>query len=241
MSNLINKLKENKALPMHMPGHKRNTEYFPQIGKVLGLDITEIEGYDNLHSPCGILKDSMEDASRLFGAEKSIYLVNGSTCGILAGITALAGEGDKILIDRASHKSVYNALELCGAEPVYILPEFHPEYGINAGISAASVEKALKDSPDITLVVITSPTYEGVVSDIEQIAKICHIYGAVLMVDSAHGAHFGFADFPKSAVSCGADIVISSLHKTLCGLTQTAICHTKDKYYRKIMDFLFIY
>lgn len=241
MSDLIKKLKENKALPMHMPGHKRNTEYFTQFGEILDCDITEINGYDNLHSPQGILKESMEKAAKVFGAERSIYLVNGSTCGILASITALVGEGDKVLVDRASHKSVYNALELSGAEPTYILPRFHPEYGINAGISAESVEATLCNTPDAKLVVITSPTYEGIVSDIEQIAKICHNHGAILIVDSAHGAHFGFADFPKSAVSCGADIVISSLHKTLSGLTQTAICHVKDKYYQGIMDKLAIF
>ncbi|MBE7016073.1 MAG: aminotransferase class I/II-fold pyridoxal phosphate-dependent enzyme, partial [Ruminococcaceae bacterium] len=223
------------------PGHKRNSEYFPFFGSMLDCDITEIEGYDNLHCPSGILKESMEKASEVFKSDHSIYLVNGSTCGILSSITALVSQGDKVLVDRSSHKSVYNALELSGAEPVYICPEFHSEYGINSGISAKNVELALSNAPDAKLVVITSPTYEGVVSDVESIARICHSHGVPLMVDCAHGAHFGFANFPKSPTSCGADIVISSLHKTLSGLTQTAICHVRHEYYQKVMDKLSVF
>lgn len=202
------------------------------------LDITEIDGFDNLHSPCGILKDSMQKAAKIFKSENSIYLVNGSTCGILASILALANDGDKVILDRYSHKSVYNAIELSGAEPVYIKPSSHEKYGIGIGITPEQVALALSENPDAKLIIITSPSYEGVISDIEGIVKVAKSYNVPVMVDSAHGAHLGFDRFPKSAVSAGADIVIASLHKTLPSLTQTAICHVKDKYLGAVSDML---
>ena len=234
MSELTKKLKNIDTLPMHMPGHKRNTKKFPDHRGLFDIDITEIEGYDNLHAPSGILKESMDKASRIFKTENSIYLVNGSTCGILAGITAILSDGDKVICDRVCHKSVYNALELTGAMPVFLKSALHPVYGVASGVTANDVELSLSQNPDAKLVIVTSPTYEGAVCDIEAIAKVAHKHNVPLLVDSAHGAHFGFGKFPKSARNLGADIVIESLHKTLPSLTQTAICHVTDKYYHKV-------
>ena len=239
------------AYPFHMPGHKRREipdgipGGFPDP---YGIDITEIDGFDNLHHAEGILKDAMETAAAIYGADRSWYLVNGSTCGILSAVFVATENGGKILTARNCHKAVYHAICLNRLEAEYLYPEEITEFGINGGIRAEDVRKALEkdamrcagNSGDvrgkitkIQAVLITSPTYEGVVSDIRAIADVAHEYGVPLIVDEAHGAHLEYADqchsFPKSALEYGADIVIQSLHKTLPCFTQTAILHVKGK------------
>ena len=239
------------AYPFHMPGHKRREipdgipGGFPDP---YGIDITEIDGFDNLHHAEGILKDAMETAAAIYGADRSWYLVNGSTCGILSAVFVATENGGKILTARNCHKVVYHAICLNRLEAEYLYPEEITEFGINGGIRAEDVRKALEkdamrcagNSGDvrgkitkIQAVLITSPTYEGVVSDIRAIADVAHEYGIPLIVDEAHGAHLEYADqchsFPKSALEYGADIVIQSLHKTLPCFTQTAILHVKGK------------
>ncbi len=209
-------------IPMHMPGHKRNTAL---LGRKLpyGIDITEVDGFDNLHELEGVLKETAVRFAELYGVIDAFPLVGGSTCGLLAAMHALTSPGDHVLLSRGSHKSVYHGVELLALTPHYLLPETD-ELGIFQGISPTQVEKAFLDAPEIKLVIITSPTYEGVVSSISEIAEICHRNGALLLVDSAHGAHFGFTDaFPENAVKLGADVVVMSLHKTLPSLTQTAL------------------
>lgn len=228
MEDLYNKLirfSRTDHYPMHMPGHKRNIKKL-YMENPYAIDITEIEGFDNLHQPEGILMKLSERISSLYNAEESFLLVNGSTAGILAGISAATKKGDFCLIARNSHKSVYHAVTLMDLKPVYIYPERIVDLPIHGGILPSKVEDMLIKYPEIRLVVITSPTYEGVVSDIRTIAETVHRHGALLLVDEAHGAHFGFhKDFPKSAVTLGADIVIQSLHKTLPAFTQTAVLH----------------
>ena len=231
MERLYDKLvrySKQDCYPMHMPGHKRNSELLSMVNPYK-IDITEIEGFDNLHHPEYILKDLSERIAKLFGAEKSYPLVNGSTSGILAGISAVTHRGDKILLSRNSHKSVYHAVILNDLRPYYIAPKIISGMHIQGGIIPEEVEEMLVKHPDITLVVITSPTYEGVVSDVEKIAQVVHEHGATLLVDEAHGAHFGFHEgFPQSALKKGADIVIQSIHKTLPSFTQTAILHSNN-------------
>jgi len=211
---------------MHMPGHKRNVLLLP-MGNPYEIDITEIEGFDNLHQAEGIIKQLSMRMSSLYKAEKSYPLINGSTAGILAGIASATNKGDKILMARNSHKSVYHAAILRELRPVYIYPQQINKTSVSGGILAANVEEQLIKHQDIKLVVVTSPTYEGVVSDIGEISRIVHRYGAILLVDEAHGAHFGFHErFPKSAVTLGADLVIQSLHKTLPAFTQSAVLHS---------------
>ncbi len=213
------------AYPFHMPGHKRNTEL---LGTSLpySIDITEIDGFDDLHKPCGILKALNERLAALYGAEHSFALVNGSTCGILAGMAAATRRGDSVLLARNCHKSVYNAIELLGLTPVCIQPPTDSATGILGSISPESVRQTLEAHPEIRLAVLTSPTYDGVLSDIRSIAEIVHRNGIPLLVDEAHGAHLAFTAQKKySAVSAGADIVIHSLHKTLPALTQCAAAH----------------
>jgi arginine/lysine/ornithine decarboxylase len=228
--------------PMHMPGHKRNDSMMQMVNPYT-IDITEIEGFDNLHQAEGILKELSERLSRLYGAERSFPLINGSTAGILAGISAAAGRGDKVLIARNCHKSVYHAVELRGLIPVYYYPPKVKEIPVNGGIYACEIEDVLIREKNITLVVITSPTYEGIVSDIRAISDVVHRHGALLLVDEAHGAHFGFHEgFPKSALHEGADIVIQSLHKTLPAFTQSAVLHSnRESLDKKIEQYLAIY
>ena len=213
-------------LPMHMPGHKRNIKL---LGEELPykIDITEIEGFDDLHHPEGIIKEIEEKAKKIYKSKKSFILVNGSTCGILAGIRSVVNYGDKVLVARNSHKSVYNAIEVNGLKPIYVLPKID-EYGINKNVEADDIENVLEKNKDIKLVIITSPTYEGVLSDVKAIVNIAHKYKVPVLVDEAHGAHLKFMENSNfEALNCGADIVIQSLHKTLPALTGTAILHIK--------------
>ena len=222
---LLVDLSEQGDVPLHMPGHKRNEDLF-QMGNPYGLDITEIDGFDNLHNARGIIADEFKRAAALFGAEETLFLVNGSSSGNMAAICGATNKGDKVIVARNIHCSVSNAIYLNELNPVYVYPDINDSMCICGGISAEAVEKAFSENPDAKAVIVTSPTYEGVVSDIGGIAEITHRYGGVLIVDEAHGAHFNFSDaFPDSAVKYGADAVIQSIHKTLPAFTQTALLH----------------
>lgn len=208
----------------HMPGHKGRGLH--ASGLPWQLDITEIHGFDNLHAPEGVLEDAQDRAARLWGSEGAYFLVGGSTGGLLAGLYATVGPGEKVLLARNCHKAVYHGVELLGLRPVYLEPPMVAETGLCGSISPAAVEAALERHPDIRLGIITSPTYEGVCSDIGAIRSVLHRAGVPLFVDEAHGAHFGLSGhFPAGAVAQGADLVVQSLHKTLPSLTQTAVLH----------------
>lgn len=215
------------ALPFHMPGHKRNRTLAPFLDALsAGLDVTEIPGFDDLHAPEEILKVAMERAAQLYGSEDAYFLVNGSTGGILAGIRAATRRGDRVLVSRACHKAVYHALELCSLRPVYLPQGILAEFGCPASLPPEQVEEALGAYPDIRLVILTSPSYEGVCSDVPSIVAAAHRRGIPVFVDEAHGAHLGLGGgFPPGAVAAGADLVVQSFHKTLPSLTQTAVLH----------------
>ena len=220
---------KSDQVPCHMPGHKRNQESWLTFDfpNPFSIDITEIDGFDNLHHPDGILKESMEWASEVYGSDKTWYLVNGSTCGILSSICGTVRPGGRILMSRNCHKSAYHGVILMDAKVSYIYPQIIEDMGIQGGILPEDVENSLDRYPDTEAVLIVSPTYDGIVSDVEKIAKIVHAHGIPLIVDEAHGAHFSFGNgvFPKSAIQCGADLVIQSVHKTLPSFTQTALLH----------------
>ena len=213
------KYAESGSLPMHMPGHKRNTTL---LGSALPykLDITEISGFDDLHDMRGVLRNISGLAGELYDAEHAFPMVNGTTGGILAAVrAACTAPGGSIVMSRFSHKSVYNAAELNVLTPVYLTPK---RFG--GGVSADDIKLALQNANDVRCVVITSPTYEGAVSDIAAIAGTVHEFGVPLIVDAAHGAHFGFSEFfPLNATRLGADVEIVSLHKTLPALTQSSL------------------
>ena len=217
----IKKITEG-VYPFHMPGHKRQPEWLCGLADT---DITEITGADDLHAPTGIIKEAQSSAAKLFGTVATIFLTGGSTAGVLSGISAVCGFGDNIVIARNCHKSVYNACKINHLRNNYVFPTLKHRIGAYGEIMPADVDTAMKKS-GAKAVVITSPTYEGVVSDIKTIARVVHKNGGILIVDSAHGAHLGFSDyFPKSARTLGADIVIESAHKTLPCLTGAALLH----------------
>ena len=192
------------------------------------VDITEIEGFDNLHHPEGILKDSMKWAADVYGADQTYYLINGSTGGILAAVCGSVPRGGRILVSRNCHKSVYHGICLNQLKTSYVYPQEIEGLGIQGGITAEDVDRMLNRYMDTQAVLIVCPTYDGIVSDIEAIARIVHRAGLPLIVDEAHGAHFRYdAMFPVSALDLGADVVIQSVHKTLPSLTQTALLHIK--------------
>ena len=203
------KYAESDAYAFHMPGHKRVMD--PLGGQAMKLDITEIDGFDNLHDAEGVLRDEMEAAAEMYGARETLFSVNGSTCALLAAISAAVPRGGTILIERACHMAVYHAAYLRELRVLYVEDVCPGEVG---------------DGICFDAIVITSPTYEGVVKDVRAWAAFAHAYNASLIVDEAHGAHLGFHPyFPESAVRCGADVVVQSTHKTLPAMTQTALLH----------------
>ena len=281
MQNISEKAEEYRGegvYPFHMPGHKRRylfEEAGPDAGVrrlMRGYDYTEIDGFDNLYSADGIIAESQRRAAGLFGADRTFYLVNGSTAGILAAILAAADSsgsgreetGEKrgiILVGPDCHKAVFNALKLgnlTGVTADGIIFGADTVKGTGSARAAAltdlesmqreldweklpgRIERVLaghnearegsSEKQRITAVVITSPNYEGIVSDVERIADIAHRYGAALIVDEAHGTHFGMHPyFPENSNRLGADAVIHSMHKTMTGLTQTALLHLNSE------------
>ncbi|MCR5620114.1 MAG: aminotransferase class V-fold PLP-dependent enzyme [Lachnospiraceae bacterium] len=217
----------NDLYPCHMPGHKRHA-FGAMSEEYASIDFTEVDSLDDLHDPEGIILESEKNTAQILGADESYFLINGSTAGILAGISASVKKGGKLLMVRGSHKSAYNAAYLRGLKTAYIYPKGPDEDGIYDAANADDVKKALDENPDAEAVFIVSPTYEGRMSDIASIAEAVHSKSIPLIVDEAHGAHLSFTKGCVSdAIRCGADIVIQSIHKTLPAPTQTAVLSVK--------------
>lgn len=254
MSQLYEKLIEyshSDFYPFHMPGHKRNKDSAcckeDPVSEIIPIDITEIDGFDNLHDAKGIIKEAEKEAAALYKSENTHFLINGSTCGVLASISAVSSLGDTLIIARNCHRSVYHGALINRLNLAYIYPKTDSEFDISGGLSVSEVMEVVsgvkKRGGTPAGVVITSPTYEGVVLKVEDIAKALHAEGIPLIVDAAHGAHFGFAPgYPDSSVK-EADIVIHSLHKTLPAPTQTALIHINGELISDnvVLQFLRIY
>lgn len=242
MGELLRKLEDyakSSAYPFHMPGHKRRWGTFFNPYQ---MDITEIGGFDNLHHAGGLLLDAQRRAAALYGAEETYFLINGSTAGVLSAVSCCCGH--TLVMARNSHKSAYHSALVRNLDVVYLYPDVQEEYLLNGGISPEAVEETIKKHPEAEAILITSPTYDGIVSDIGKIAEIAHRYRKPLIVDEAHGAHFGFSEkFPESSVHLGADIVIHGLHKTLPSYTQTALLHVNGELVdrEKLRFFLQVY
>ena len=206
---LEDKLKGLDTYPFHMPGHKRNKKFGITGSEI---DITEIDGFDNLHCPRGVIADIENDLKKIYKSKKSLISVNGSSMGIMSAIFAVCNRKDKIIVARNCHKSVFNACMLLELKIIYIEPDYDSTNGYYMRLSQEAADRTVRENPDAKAMIITSPTYEGFISEIE-----CNI---PLIIDAAHGAHLGQGYFPKYPKG---DIVISSLHKTLPSLTQTAV------------------
>lgn len=246
------------SYPWHMPGHKRRLHtIFPElVNNPFSIDVTEVGNLDEFHHPAGIIKQALDRATEVYGSTRSYYLVNGSTCGILAAISAVCKSGEKIIVARNCHKAVYHAIRLLRLKPIYIMPDWNEKLQMFGGMSVDVVKKALKTHGDVKAILLVSPTYEGVVSDVEKIAKVAHKAKVPLIVDAAHGAHFeymanvnetisttNYEHVPDPAVRLGADIVVESLHKTLPAMTQCGILHYKSGLVKqsRLEEYLSIY
>ncbi|MCL1982422.1 MAG: aminotransferase class V-fold PLP-dependent enzyme [Clostridiales bacterium] len=222
------------TVSFHMPGHKgsaiyRRFGYDEFLENFMDCDVTEIPGADNLFQAEGIIKECQERYAALFGARSSHLLVNGTSGGLIAAVAASVPKGKKLIMARNSHKSVFNALVLADIRPVYAYPEIIPEYGISGAVLPEQIDELLTAEPDAFAVILPSPNYYGICSDVEKIAEVVHKHGKTLIIDEAHGAHLtffnkhGIKGFPKSAGNSGADIAVTSIHKTLASLTQSAV------------------
>jgi arginine decarboxylase len=215
----------------HVPGHK-NGEVFPLLGKslfhdLLKIDATEITDLDDLHAPEGVIKEAQDLAKELYKVEQTFFLVNGSTAGNLASIMSVCKDGEQILVQRDSHKSILNALKLTGAHPLFLTPEIDSQTGLSLGITEDDIKHAIENYPNVKAIVLTNPSYYGVSNNLCSIIKHAHAKGIPVIVDEAHGAHFILNGFPMSSVSLGADIVIQSAHKTLPAMTMGSYLHVQ--------------
>lgn len=226
-----NYLKED-IVPFSMPGHKYSKSFLQEhIGEILLRgDITEVDGLDNLHSPKGIIKESEEMLTKLYKSEESFFLVNGSTSGNLIMIFSAFNEGDKIIVERNCHRSIMNGIIMRKLKPIYVDNIVDKDLKCPIAINEEHLKDIIKENHDIKGIVLTYPYYHGIGVNTEEIIDYCKKNGLIVLVDSAHGAHFGFNEkLPKSAQEFKADIVIMSAHKTLPSLTQTAYIHVNNE------------
>jgi arginine/lysine/ornithine decarboxylase len=224
--------KSKQTASFHVPGHK-NGAAIPQavcgLKAIMELDYTEITGLDDLHQPEGVIREAELLAAECYGADRTFFLVQGSTLGNLAMILSVCQPGDLILVDRFVHKSVLNGLMLAQARAVFLTPAWDPATGYAAGIDAVAFQEALRRYPEAKAVFLTRPNYFGYASDLSYIVDTAHRAGAAVLVDEAHGAHFGFHEaVPVSALSFGADAVVQSTHKMLSALTMGAMLHVRS-------------
>ncbi|MBW4661493.1 MAG: aminotransferase class I/II-fold pyridoxal phosphate-dependent enzyme [Drouetiella hepatica Uher 2000/2452] len=217
----------------HTPGHKKGQGIPAPLANFWGAavfraDLPELPELDNLFAPVSVIQAAQNLAAEAFGADRSWFLANGSTCGIEAAVLATCNPGDKLILPRNVHQSAVAALILSGAIPIWVEPEYDATWNLVHGVSLTSLEIAIAQHPDAKAVLIVSPTYYGVCSNVEAIAQLTHQYGMPLLVDEAHGAHFAFhPHLPTPALQSGADLVVQSTHKTLSALTQAAMLHIK--------------
>lgn len=235
MRNFLLQHASKHPVSFHMPGHKgsaifRKYGYGEFLDHFADCDVTEIPGADNLFQAEGIIMETQRKYARLYDVEHSYLQINGTSGGIIASILATVKPGRKLIMARNCHKSVFNALTLGNIQPVYAQPELISEYGISGAVSPAEIERCIRENPDADAIILPSPNYYGICSDIKAISDIAHEAGKVLIVDQAHGAHLKFfhkfgcgEGMPMAAEDCGADLVINSIHKTLASLTQSAV------------------
>ncbi|WP_346293637.1 aminotransferase class I/II-fold pyridoxal phosphate-dependent enzyme [Sphaerothrix gracilis] len=219
----------------YTPGHKRGqgaTQLLRELigQKALQADLPELPELDNLLAPAGPIQAAQKLAAAAFGAEETFFLANGSTCGLQAAVLAVCQPGDRILVPRHAHRSLFTALVLAGAVPVWLQPAYDSDWDIVRGVTLAQVQRALVQHPAIKAVVLVSPTYLGLCSEVAAIARHVHQFDLPLIVDEAHGAHFGFhPDLPAAALAAGADIAVQSTHKVLSALTQASMLHVQGQ------------
>jgi len=226
-------LAEAKKVSFHTPGHKSGkgiaTRFVKYVGhKIFAIDLTTLDEVDSLQKPKGVIKEAQELAAKAYGADRSFFLVNGTSVGNHAMVMASCGPGSGILMARNCHKSVVAAAVLAGAQPHYVYPEIDAGLMMTLNVSYESVRQAVESHPWIKTLFITSPNYYGICADLARIVPIAHEHGMTVLVDEAHGPHLGFhPELPSSALAAGADLVVQSTHKIIGGMTQASMLHAK--------------
>ncbi len=224
-------LKDRGVIPFDVPGHKRghgNPELVEFLGEqCVGIDVNSMKPLDNLCHPVSVIREAEELAAEAFGADHAFFMVGGTTSAVQSMVLSVCKAGDKIILPRNVHKSVINALVLCGALPVYVNPEVNSQLGISLGMKVSEVERAIVENPDAVAVLVNNPTYYGICSDLKSIVELAHSYGLKVLADEAHGTHFYFGEnLPISAMAAGADMAAVSMHKSGGSLTQSSLLLT---------------
>lgn len=226
---------DTKPAYFRIPGHRLergvSKKWTDRVGKeIFAYDVTETPLTDDLHSPEGAILEAQKLLQELYHADKSFFLVNGTTCGNEAMLLSAAFEGQEVMVARNAHKSAMMGMIISGAKPVYIMPEILDEWGLQGGIRPEQVRRTFEEHPQCKALFLVSPSYYGITSDLKSIADICHEYGAMLLVDEAHGGHLYFhEDLPEGALEQGADMCVQSMHKVTGALTQSSVLHIKSK------------
>ncbi|MBR6874397.1 MAG: aminotransferase class V-fold PLP-dependent enzyme [Ruminococcus sp.] len=230
----LERFRRQRVVPFDVPGHKRGRGN-PELVKLLGeqcvsLDVNSMKPLDNLCHPVSVIYDAEELAADAFGAAHAYFMVGGTTSSVQSMVLTACKAGDKIILPRNVHRSVINALVLCGAEPVYVDPDVDKHIGIALGMELSKVEQAILEHPDATAVFVNNPTYYGICSDLRSIVKLAHEHGMLALVDEAHGTHLSFNEnLPVSAMEAGADMAAVSMHKSGGSLTQSSLLLLGEK------------
>lgn len=224
----LEKFRKKRVVPFDVPGHKRgrgNKELKDFLGETcVGIDVNSMKPLDNLCHPVSVIKEAEQLAAEAFGAAHAFLMVGGTTSAVQSMVLAVCKRGDKIILPRNVHRSVINAMVLCGAVPVYVNPDVDQRLGIALGMKVSQVEEAIKENPDAVAIFVNNPTYYGICSDIRSIVKLAHDNDMYVLADEAHGTHFYFGDnLPIDAISAGADMAAVSMHKSGGSLTQSSI------------------
>lgn len=227
----LERFRRNRVVPFDVPGHKHgrgNPELVELLGeRCVSIDVNSMKPLDNLCHPVSVIKEAEELAADAFGAEHAFLMVGGTTSAVQTMVLACCKKGDKIILPRNVHRSVINAMVLCGAKPIYVNPDVDKALGISLGMKRADVEAAIRENPDAVAVFVNNPTYYGICSDLRAIVKMAHEKGMKVLADEAHGTHFYFGrDLPVSAMEAGADIASVSMHKSGGSLTQSSFLLT---------------
>ena len=223
----LERFHKSRVVPFDVPGHKRG-QGNPELKALLGEacvsnDVNSMKPLDNLCHPVSVIRDAEELAAEAFGAAHAFLMVGGTTSAVQAMILSVVKRGDKIILPRNVHRSVINAMILCGAVPVYVNPDMEPRLGIPLGMRISQLEEAMDKNPDAKAVLVNNPTYYGICSDIRYIVKMAHARGMKVLADEAHGTHFYFHELlPVSAMEAGADLAAVSMHKSGGSLTQSS-------------------
>ncbi|MBO4980540.1 MAG: aminotransferase class I/II-fold pyridoxal phosphate-dependent enzyme [Lachnospiraceae bacterium] len=241
----LERFRKMRVVPFDVPGHKRgrgNPELTQFLGEqCVGVDVNSMKPLDNLCHPISVIREAEQLAAEAFGAAHAFLMVGGTTSSVQSMVLTACKRGDEIILPRNVHRSVINALVLCGAVPVYVNPDVDKRLGISLGMKREQVAKAIAEHPNAVAILVNNPTYYGVCSDLKAIVEMAHDAGMLCLADEAHGTHFYFGDdLPVSAMAAGADMAAVSMHKSGGSLTQSSFLlagpNVQEGYVRQIIN-----